>query len=33
MNRSAITSLFVVDEVGRLVGFLHMHDCLSAGVT
>jgi arabinose-5-phosphate isomerase len=33
MSRSAITSLFVVDEVGRLVGFLHMHDCLSAGVT
>ena len=32
MNRFAITSLFVVDEGGRLVGFLHMHDCLRAGV-
>lgn len=32
MNRFAITSLFVVDEEGRPVGFLHMHDCLRAGV-
>jgi arabinose-5-phosphate isomerase len=32
MNRTAITSLFVVDEVGRPIGFLHMHDCLRAGV-
>jgi arabinose-5-phosphate isomerase len=32
MNRFAITSLFVVDERGRPVGFLHMHDCLRAGV-
>jgi arabinose-5-phosphate isomerase len=32
MNRSAITSLFVVDERGRPVGFLHMHDCLRAGI-
>jgi len=32
MNRFAITSLFVVDEGGRPVGFLHMHDCLRAGV-
>ena len=31
MNRFAITSLFVVDEGGRPVGFLHMHDCLRAG--
>ena len=26
------TSLFVVDERGRPVGFVHMHDCLRAGV-
>jgi arabinose-5-phosphate isomerase len=32
MNRSSITSLFVVDETGRPTGFLHMHDCLRAGV-
>ena len=32
MNRFAITSLFVVDEAERPVGFLHMHDCLRAGV-
>jgi arabinose-5-phosphate isomerase len=32
MNRSSITSLFVVDEAGRPTGFLHMHDCLRAGV-
>jgi arabinose-5-phosphate isomerase len=32
MNRFAITSLFVIDEENRPVGFLHMHDCLRAGV-
>lgn len=32
MNRFAITSLFVIDNGGRTVGFLHMHDCLRAGV-
>jgi len=26
------TSLFVVDEEGRPTGFVHMHDCLRAGV-
>ena len=31
MNDGPITSLFVV-EAGRLVGFLHIHDCLRAGV-
>jgi arabinose-5-phosphate isomerase len=31
MNRNAITSLFVVDDGGRPVGFLHLHDCLRAG--
>jgi arabinose-5-phosphate isomerase len=32
MNRFAITSLFVLEESERPVGFLHMHDCLRAGV-
>jgi arabinose-5-phosphate isomerase len=32
MNRFAITSLFVVDEARRPIGFLHMHDCLRAGI-
>jgi arabinose-5-phosphate isomerase len=32
MNRFSITSLFVVDDAGRPIGFLHMHDCLRAGV-
>jgi arabinose-5-phosphate isomerase len=32
MNRSAITALFIVDEDERPIGFLHMHDCLRAGV-
>jgi len=32
MNRFAITSLFVVDEAGRTIGFVHMHDCLRAGI-
>jgi arabinose-5-phosphate isomerase len=32
MNRWSITSLFAVDEGGRPAGFLHMHDCLRAGV-
>jgi arabinose-5-phosphate isomerase len=32
MNRTAITSLFVVDGEGHPTGFLHMHDCLRAGV-
>jgi arabinose-5-phosphate isomerase len=32
MNRFAITALFVVDEARRPAGFLHMHDCLRAGV-
>jgi arabinose-5-phosphate isomerase len=32
MNRFSITALFVVDESGRPIGFLHMHDCLRAGV-
>ena len=32
MNRFAITALFVVDDRLRPTGFLHMHDCLRAGV-
>ncbi len=32
MNRTAITALFVVDDRGRPIGFVHMHDCLRAGV-
>jgi arabinose-5-phosphate isomerase len=32
MNRFSITALFVVDETGRPTGFVHMHDCLRAGV-
>ena len=32
MNRSAITALFVVDENRSPTGFLHMHDCLRAGL-
>jgi arabinose-5-phosphate isomerase len=32
MNRFAITSLFVTEDGDRPVGFLHMHDCLRAGV-
>ena len=31
MNRSAITSLFVVED-RRPIGILHLHDCLRAGV-
>ena len=32
MNARSITSLFVVDEDGRPVGILHIHDLLRAGV-
>ena len=32
MNRFAITSLFVIEDGDRPTGFLHMHDCLRAGV-
>ncbi len=32
MNRSAITALFVIDAERRPIGFLHLHDCLRAGV-
>jgi arabinose-5-phosphate isomerase len=32
MNSRSITSLFVVDDTGRPVGIVHMHDCLRAGV-
>ncbi len=32
MNRFAITALFVVDDNRCPAGFLHLHDCLRAGV-
>jgi arabinose-5-phosphate isomerase len=32
MEESQITSLFVVEENGRLAGAIHMHDLLSAGI-
>jgi len=32
MNEHAITSLFVIDEQGKPLGILHIHDCLRAGV-
>lgn len=32
MNSRSITSLFVVDDQGRPVGIIHVHDCLRAGV-
>ncbi len=32
MNRFAITSLFVCEDGERPIGFLHLHDCLRAGV-
>jgi arabinose-5-phosphate isomerase len=33
MEDAKITSLFVVDERGRLTGALHLHDLLSAGIS
>jgi len=33
MEDAKITSLFVVDELGRLTGALHLHDLLSAGIS
>jgi arabinose-5-phosphate isomerase len=32
MNRFAITALFVIDDKHRPTGFLHLHDCLRAGI-
>ena len=32
MNRFSITALFVVDDGRRPTGFLHLHDCLRAGI-
>lgn len=32
MNSKSITSLFVVDEAGKPVGIIHIHDCLRAGI-
>lgn len=33
MNTRKITSLFVLDNVGKPLGILHVHDCLRAGVS
>jgi len=32
MNDKSITSLFVLDESQRIIGILHIHDCLRAGI-
>jgi arabinose-5-phosphate isomerase len=32
MNKKSITSLLVLDEQKKLVGILHLHDCLRSGV-
>lgn len=32
MNGFGITSLFVTDETGALVGIIHVHDCMRAGI-
>lgn len=32
MNKKSITSLFVLDEQKKVVGILHLHDCLRSGV-
>lgn len=32
MNEKKITNLFALDETNRVVGILHIHDCLRAGV-
>lgn len=32
MNEHKITGIFVVDDVRRPVGFVHLHDCLRAGL-
>lgn len=32
MNAKSITGLFVVDEDNKVIGVLHIHDCLRAGI-
>ena len=32
MNKKSITSLLVLDEQKKVVGILHLHDCLRSGV-
>jgi arabinose-5-phosphate isomerase len=32
MNKKSITSLFVLDDQKKIVGILHLHDCLRSGV-
>jgi arabinose-5-phosphate isomerase len=32
MNENEISSVFVVNKKNQLLGILHIHDCLRAGV-
>jgi arabinose-5-phosphate isomerase len=32
MNDKSITSLFVLDDLQQIIGILHIHDCLRAGI-
>lgn len=32
MNEAQISALFVVDDRAHVMGLLHIHDCLRAGV-
>ena len=32
MNKEEISSVFVVDKKNKILGVLHIHDCLRAGV-
>lgn len=32
MNSKSITSLFVLDDAQKVIGLLHIHDCLRAGI-
>lgn len=32
MNENKITGIFVVDDARRPIGFVHLHDCLRAGI-
>ena len=32
MNKKSITNLFVLDELKKVKGILHLHDCLRAGI-
>lgn len=32
MNEKSITSLFVLDDASKVIGIIHIHDCLRAGI-